>query len=216
MSVRRLVTVALIVVAGIVPLAVQLASLWDRRSSLSIPSDASVGGSRWCWSRPCWSCRCSSGSLLARSQDRVRIEPVPARSSTLVLLGGWLLVPVVTLYVVSALTPVDFLSPRYFASVGPAIALFAGWGIASLEPRGGPRIVGDRARHHERPGVRRHIEERGGLAGSRRVRARHADPGTVVLFHPALVESAQLDWFSDPEKRSYLLSVQSYYPMEGG
>ena len=33
--------------------------------------------------------------------------------------------------------------------------------------------------------------------------------------HPALVESAQLDWFSDPEKRSYLLSVQSYYPMVG-
>ena len=34
-------------------------------------------------------------------------------------------------------------------------------------------------------------------------------------MHPALVESAQLDWFSDPEKRSDLLSVQSYYPMEG-
>ena len=45
------------------------------------------------------------GSLLARWQDRVRIEPVPARSSTLVLLTGWLLVPVVTLYVVSAFTP---------------------------------------------------------------------------------------------------------------
>ena len=43
----------------------------------------------------------------------------------------------------------------------------------------------------------------------------HADPDTVVLVHPALVESAQLDWFSDPEKRSYLLSVQSYYPMDG-
>ncbi len=43
----------------------------------------------------------------------------------------------------------------------------------------------------------------------------HADPDTVVLLHPALVESAQLDWFSDPEKRSYLLSVESYYPMDG-
>ena len=41
------------------------------------------------------------------------------------------------------------------------------------------------------------------------------DPSTIVLLHPELVESAQLDWFSDPEKRSYLLSVQSYYPMEG-
>ncbi len=43
-SVRRLAAVAVIVTAGIVPLAIQLASLWDRRSTLSIPSDASVEG----------------------------------------------------------------------------------------------------------------------------------------------------------------------------
>ena len=41
-TVRRLAAVAVIVTAGIVPLAIQLASLWDRRSSLSIPSEASV------------------------------------------------------------------------------------------------------------------------------------------------------------------------------
>jgi hypothetical protein len=34
---------------------------------------------------------------------------------------------------------------------------------------------------------------------------------TVVIMHPGLVESSQLEWFSDPEKRSYLLSPTSYY-----
>ena len=59
-SVRRLVAVAVIVTAGIVPLAIQLASLWDRRSSLSIPGDASARDSRSSCCHPCWSCRCSS------------------------------------------------------------------------------------------------------------------------------------------------------------
>ena len=40
-------------------------------------------------------------------------------------------------------------------------------------------------------------------------------PAEPVLLHPALVESAQLDWFNDPERRSYLLSPISYYAMSG-
>jgi hypothetical protein len=99
--------------------------------------------------------------------------------------------------------------------VGPAIALFGGWVIASLEPAATRRIIavvlaiasvlafGSTLKNGE--------DWRGAAAFERA----HADPGTIVLLHPALVESAQLDWFSDPEKRSYLLSVQSYYPMEG-
>ncbi len=214
-SVRRLVAVAVIVTAGIVPLAIQLASLWDRRSSLSIPGDASAVGFAMVLAPSILIVSVLLGALLARMSDRVRIEPAPARSSTLVLLGSWLLFPVVTLYLVTALTPVDFLAPRYMASVGPAIALFGGWVIASLEPAATRRIIavvlaiasvlafGSTLKNGE--------DWRGAAAFERA----HADPGTIVLLHPALVESAQLDWFSDPEKRSYLLSVQSYYPMEG-
>ena len=156
------------------------------------------------------------GALLARMSDRVRIAPAPARPSTFVLLASWLLFPVVTLYLVTALTPVDFLAPRYFASVGPAIALFAGWGSRRWSPAAARRLVAVVLAIASVLAFSSRLEERGGLAGSGSVRAReHADPGTIVLLHPALVESAQLDWFSDPEKRSYLLSVQSYYPMEG-
>jgi mannosyltransferase len=214
-TVRRLVAVAMIVTAGIIPLAIQLASLWDRRSSLSIPSEGSVSAFAIVLIPPVLVASVFLGSLLASTQDRVRIAPVPARSSTFVLLAGWLLIPVVTLFLVSALTPVTFLSPRYFASVGPAIALLAGWGIASLEPAAVRRIVaivlaivsvlafGGRLKYGE--------DWQSAAAFERN----HADPATIVLLHPELVESAQLDWFSDPEKRSYLLGVQSYYPMEG-
>ena len=140
---------------------------------------------------------------------------MPARSSSLVLLASWLLFPVVTLFLVSALTPVTFLSPRYFASVAPAIALLAGWAIASLEPAAVRRIVAVVLAILSVlafGGTLKNGEDWQGAAAFER---EHADPDTIVLLHPELVESAQLDWFSDPEKRSYLLSVQSYYPMEG-
>jgi uncharacterized membrane protein len=214
-SVRRLVAVAAIVTAGIVPLAIQLASLWDRRSSLSIPSEASVQGFATALLPPVLALALFLGTLLARMGGPVRIAPAHARSSTLVLLGGWLLFPIATLVLVSILTPLTFLSPRYFASIAPAIALFAGWAIASLEPAATRRIIaavlailsvlafGSTLKNNE--------DWRGAAAFERE----HADADTIVLLHPELIESTQLDWFSDPEKRSYLLSVKSYYPMEG-
>ena len=124
MSARRLAAVGVIVTAGIVPLAIQLASLWDRRSSLSIPGEGSVEAFAAVLLPPVLIAAVFLGSLLAGTRDRVRVAPVPARSSTLVLLGTWLLFPVVTLFLVSTLTPVNFLSARYFASVTPAIALW--------------------------------------------------------------------------------------------
>jgi hypothetical protein len=132
-----------------------------------------------------------------------------------VLLVTWLVFPVVTLFLISALTSVDFLSLRYFASVTPAIALLGGWGIASLEPAAVRRTVAIVLAFLSVlafGGITKNGEDWRGAAAFER---NHADPDTIVLLHPALVESAQLDWFSDPEKRSYLLSVQSYYPIEG-
>ena len=43
----------------------------------------------------------------------------------------------------------------------------------------------------------------------------NADAGTIVLLHPGLIESAQLDWFEDPERLSYMTAVTAYYPMTG-
>ncbi len=43
----------------------------------------------------------------------------------------------------------------------------------------------------------------------------HAEASTVVLLHPALVESSQIGWFDDPERLSYLMSPTSFYSFEG-
>jgi mannosyltransferase len=213
-SPRRLAAVALIVMAGVVPLAIQLASLWDRRSSLSIPSDASVELFAIVLLPPLLVVSVFLGSLIARLSNPVRIAPVSARSSTLVLLGTWLLFPIVTLFLISTLTPVVFLSSRYFASAMPAMALFAGWGIACVEPAAVRRTVAIvlAVLSVLAYGGTSKGEDWRGVAAFEQA---HADSSTIVLLHPALVESAQLDWFSDPEKRSYLLSVQSYYPLTG-
>jgi uncharacterized membrane protein len=214
-SAARLMVVAGLVAAGIVPLAVQLTSLWDRRSSLAIPSTASVQDFAIVLLPPVLVASLLIGSLVAGLEHRVQVAVPPARSSAVVLLGSWLLIPVATLSLVSALTPITFLSVRYFASVTPAAALMVGWAVASLEPPATRRIVAfviALLSILAYFGYSKNGEDWRGAAAFER---QHADPTTVVLVHPALVESAQLDWFSDPEKRSYLLSVQSYYPMEG-
>ncbi len=214
-SVGRLIAVAMVVMVGVVPLALQLASLWDRRSSLSIPSEATVSDFAAVLVPPVLTASLFLGSLLARMQGRVRIIPAIARSSTLVLLGGWLLFPVVALFLVSAMTPVTLLSPRYFASAAPAAALLAGWGIASIDPPAVRRIIAVALALLSVLAYGGRLKNGGDWGGAADFERAHAGPDTILLLHPALVESAQLDWFADPEKRSYLLSVQSYYPMEG-
>lgn len=214
-SVRRLTAVAVIVLCGVVPLAIQIASLWDRRSSLSVPNVTSVEDFAIALVPPVLIASVLLGALLARAQGSVRFAPVRARPSTLVLLGGWLLFPLVTLFLVTAFTSYSFTWPRYLVSATPAAALLGAWAIASLEPAAVRRIVavvlaimsvlayGGRLKNGE--------DWQGAAAFERQ----RADPNTVVLLHPALVEASQLDWFSDPEKVSYLLAVASYYPMNG-
>ena len=42
-----------------------------------------------------------------------------------------------------------------------------------------------------------------------------SDNGTVVLVQPGFTESDQLNWLTDPERRSFLLAPVSYYPIPG-
>ena len=185
-------------------------------SSLSIPGDASAVGFAMVLAPPILIVSVLLGALLARMSNRVRIEPAPARSSTLVLLGSWLLFPVVTLYLVTALTPVGFPRTSVHGIGGAGHRAVRGMGDRLARARCHPSDHRRRARHRG-ASSRTAAPRRTGRTGGEppRSSATHADPGTIVLLHPALVESAQLDWLSDPEKRSYLLSVQSYYPMEG-
>jgi hypothetical protein len=212
---RRLIVLGVVFVAGLLPLLPELGSLWSRRSLLSVPYDVSVRDLAVVLLPPVLMAAIFLGLLLARTQGRVSVEPVPARGSTLVLLAGWLVIPIGTLFLASAVTSTSLLSARYFASSVPAASALAGWGIASIRPHEARRVVaivialmsvlafGGYLKNGE--------DWRGAAAFERSV----AEPGTVVLFQPSLIESSHLDWFDDPERRSYLLSVTSYYPMTG-
>ena len=165
-----------IVTAGIVPLAIQLASLWDRRSSLSIPSEGSVDGVRGrccsprCWSRPCSWGRSSRGCgpRSGRTGACAIVDPRAARHL--------------------AAVPRRHAVPRVDADarqlpVAPVLRVrvaghrpVRGLGDRVAPARRGATYRRVRPGDPERPGVRRHVEERRGLAGRRRVRARARRP----------------------------------------
>jgi hypothetical protein len=212
---RHLITMTLIFLAGVVPLLPEIGSLWSRRSLLSIPFPVSGLYLAVVLLPPVLMASIFLGLLLARTQGSVSFDPVPARASTWVLLTTWLLIPIATLFLAALLTSTTVLSFRYFASTVPALAALAGWGIASIHPPEARRVVaivialvsvlafGGYLKNGE--------DWRGAAAFERSI----ANPTTVVLFQPSLIESSHLDWFDDPERRSYLLSVTSYYPMTG-
>lgn len=211
----HLVAAAVAIVVGLVPLALQIASLWDRRGSLSIPNEVVISSLLIVLVPTALSGALFLGVLLARTQGPVSLSMPRAQRSSLILFVSWLVIPSFTLFAISTFTPITLLAPRYFASVTPAVAALAGWALASVEPALARRFViavlallsvlgGG--------GVLKNGEDWRGAAAFERA---NADAGTIVLLHPGLIESKQLDWFADPERLSYMTAVPSYYPMVG-
>ena len=154
-TVRRLAAVAVIVVAGIVPLA-DPARLAVGSTLVAVDPERRVRqGFAVVLLPPVLVASLFLGSLFARMRTACGSRRCTARSSTLVLLGTWLLFPVVTLFLVSALTPLTFLSLRYFASVAPADRPVRGLGDRVAGAGRGPSDRRDRPGDLERPGVRR-------------------------------------------------------------
>ena len=212
---RHLAVAAGMIAAGLVPLALQIASLWDRRGSLAIPYETGIQTMLLILVPAVLSGGALLGILLARTQGRVSLSLPDARPSSLLLFATWLLIPTVALFAISDLTPVTLLSPRYFASVTPAGAALAGWAIASIQPAAARRIVAAVLAILGLFAYGGDLKNGENWRDAAAYERTHADPNTIVLLHPGLIESAQLDWFQDPERSSYLASVVSYYPMVG-
>jgi hypothetical protein len=155
------------------------------------------------------------GAILASitSESTFRLRSIPNRGSLLIL--GSLLIPLAVLASISLLSSLSFSPIRYALAATPAAVLLVAWLVRSFEPATARRVVaavltiaavvdfGGPALTQE--------DWRDAAAAERSI----ATPRTALLLHPVLVESAQLDWFQDSERRSYLLSPSSYYPMVG-
>lgn len=197
----------------LVPLAAQLSSIWSRRGSLSIPAEATVAGFVDVVVYPVAAGALVLGGLLAVAQGGIRVSRHARHPASLLFLSVWVLAPPVVLFLVSAFNDVVLLSPRYFVSIAPASAVAFGWFWSSIEPAVARRSIalvfailsvgsfGSSLKAGE--------DWRGAAAFVRSA----ASQDTLVLLHPALIESTQLDWFDGAERESYMLSPVSYYAM---
>jgi hypothetical protein len=193
------------------PLISQILSLAGRRGSLSIAGTVSVG-----WLTDLLIPAAALGAIvlggaLAWLASSVRLEPLRVRRSTVVLVLGWVMIPPLVLGAVSLLTPIRFISLRYTLAAAPGACLLFAGGLRALEPFSARRVVVLMF------AVLSVLTQTGSLKALEDWRwasgqvASMSDGRTAVFLHPGLVESAQLDWFADPERRSYLLSPASYY-----
>jgi mannosyltransferase len=211
----HLAAAAGLIVAGVLPLVLQIASLWDRRGSLSIHYDAGIPTMLLVLVPAVVSGALLLGVLLARTQGKVTLSVQGSRPASLILLACWLLIPTIVLFAISDLTSITLLSPRYFVSVTPAGAALAGWAIASIEPSAARRIVAAVLAILSLLAYGGSLKNGEDWRDAAAFERTHATADTILLLHPGLIESAQLDWFEDPERLSYLKSVVSYYPMVG-
>ena len=201
-------------ILGVIPLAAQLASLWSRRGSLAVPNIATFGDLLREIVPLALPVGIALGALVARTQGPLHIAWIRVRPGAAALAGTWLAVPPVTLFLLSVVTGVMLFAPRYYVLAAPAAAAIFGWFVASVWPASARRIIaacfaivailvsGGALKNGE--------DWRGAVAFT----AASTDADTLVLVHPALVESAQPDWLDDPVRRSYLLSPLAYYPLD--
>jgi dolichyl-phosphate-mannose-protein mannosyltransferase len=151
------------------------------------------------------------GSIIALFTVGWRFVMPAFEHSTAILLGWWLLFPTAVLIVIDLTTSIHLFEARYTLMAAPAAILLSAAIIRSIEPRRARSIlvacVGVfsvvASVHLTKVGE----DWRWGAAD---VNARGTDH-SVVLLQAGLIESEQLDWFSDPERVSYLEAPASYY-----
>jgi 4-amino-4-deoxy-L-arabinose transferase-like glycosyltransferase len=212
---RDLIAAVLIIAVGVIPLAAQILSLWDRRGSLAVANVATLEDLIIAMVPPVVVGAFGVGVLLARSQGSLRYRAATTRPFTLLLLTGWLMIPPLALFALSMLADQMFLAARYYVCAAPAVAGLFAVATRGLGPASARRIVVVAfalLTTLMTGGLLKNAEDWRSAALAERTLA---DDSTVVLLHPALVESSQVGWFDDPERRSYLMSPTSFYDFEG-
>jgi len=142
--------------------------------------------------------------------------------STWLLLVGWLTIPILFLYLLARFTPFEVFVPRYFLTAVPALALWIGWIVRSLEPPRARIIVGavmvlasitTFGAIHWHQSASTHGEDWRSAAAV--VKAAGISESTPVLIRVGLIESANIRWDLNIDHDSPLLSPISKYPVPG-
>ncbi|MEX0983736.1 MAG: glycosyltransferase family 39 protein [Actinomycetota bacterium] len=197
------------------PLLGQVTSLLGRSASLTIPAELKPIDVIFALFNPAVAMAVLVGLGLTATYVWPEIGHRHAARSAAYLIVPWALGPPGLLLVLSLVSTVRFVPPRYSYSAAPAAALLGGWVLSSIEPALARRLAaacfaiiavltfGSRARGGE--------DWRAAVGVVRDA----SDASTVILAHPGFIESAQVDWLLDPERSSYLLAPFSYYQVPG-
>jgi hypothetical protein len=151
------------------------------------------------------------GSIIAWFTVGWRFLPPAIERSTAVLLATLMLFPPVVLIAVDLTTSIHLFEARYILMATPAAVLLLAAVLRSIDPRGARSIIVVLiALFSLAASV--HLTKVGEdwRWGAAEVNARGTD-NSVILLQAGLIESEQLDWFSDPERTSYLEAPASYY-----
>jgi hypothetical protein len=197
---------------GLVP---QVMAVFSRRALLVLPTSLSFD---WFASLIVPAIVVSAaviGGVLALTTASISFEAPSVDRSTVVLLLSWLLIPLAVLGTLALTTSVRLLEVRYTLMAAPAAVLLVALCARALQPDGARRIFAAVLAVFTvwaTAGALKAGEDWRWAAATARAAS---DPASVTFLHPGLVESSQLDWFSNPEERSYLLTPTSYYDFAG-
>jgi mannosyltransferase len=154
------------------------------------------------------------GAVLGAQKERLSLV-MPGPAADVKFAAIWHVLPILIMWTISTLTPLSLFVARYFIAAAPGLALLAALAVRSFESARTRTLV------MAAVGIlactftatdSRHLDLRD-IANE--ARSNIPKPATPVFVESGFVESMQLPWFEDQEKRSYLLAPLSLYPLEG-
>jgi hypothetical protein len=197
---------------ALMPLAMALPPVWQRRMWMSAVSGATFRG--WGDLRFAFAPLgiIAGGALLARRLPAYYLR----RAAPLVLLSCWAAMPVIMIVTAARWVSPTVLVSRYFLCAAPAIALIMAWAISGVRSSrirlvlvtmvAGLSVLGMGI------GNERMEDWRGALHAV--AEATNGKP-VPVLVGGGFIESARLRWPLDPEEAAYLVSPVAFYRVPG-
>jgi Dolichyl-phosphate-mannose-protein mannosyltransferase len=211
---RLLTAIAIGIAILTSPIVFELVALWQRREISSLPRSATLGWLVELVVPPAFVGAATIAGLLWLSRLATTGERVPVRRSTIVLLVGWLVIPLVILAGLSTTLSIDLLEARYFVCITPAAALLIARAARSIEPSRARRMVVAAVVLLSVLDLAAPMKSGDFRAAARSVNS-VSTPETSVLVPSEFQESVQADWFTDPARKDLLTAATSFYPVMG-
>jgi mannosyltransferase len=203
------------IAALLTPAVPQINALLGRRESLELPHDVTLNLFFTALFPVALVGSMALGIVCALRWGRPTLRPPTLQPGGAALAGALWIVPPVVLAGVTLFSSTRIFEGRYLFFATPGLALVAGVAMRSISPATARLIVAailSAVSLFTFVGLS-HTGDNWGAAS--KVERALAGPHTRVLYRSTLVESAQIDWLTAPDKRAYLLSMTSRSPFDG-